>query len=257
MKIAYLLSGFARGYRETAPLLEKNVLRLLRAKHEVDIFISTWKYTDRGGYPEFDKNPEEELLKYYKNAKIEIEDNWSFKNRYVCDFYRRFKSWELMDKMGKQYDFVFRDRMDTVHPRIFPINSLESLDDQIIYFPKYIGDHHKDPFQDWTAYGHRKSMEKYFGVFNLLQDVDCQSNITSLMREHPKIYNPEWTLFAGLRNQNAKWRYSDYEVTPYDRHFGNRIHEIDVHEQNGEKFRISTTEYSGVKIPENVNERTL
>lgn len=255
MRIAYLLSGFSRVYRDTAPLLKKNVLNILRAKHEVDIFISTWKLTDRGGYEEFHKDPVSELRKHYKNSNILIEKNWSFENRYVSDFYRRKEAWGMMceeeHRRNKVYDIVFRDRMDTVHFRPFPLRELENLDEEKIYFPRYKDDECKDPFQDWIAYGSRKAMESYYGVYENIKDRSCEYNIESLMTETPKLYTPEWVLYAGLRAANRPWELSSYEVTPYDRHFGNRVHEVDSHlDKNGNLFKLETTIYDGAKVPD-------
>lgn len=255
MKIAYLLSGFARVYRDTAPLLQKNLLQLLKAKYDVDIYISTWKMTDRGGYPEWKIVPHKELQKYYEPKNILIENNWEYKNRYVSDFYRRWRAWELMNGIENmynfQYDIVFRDRTDTVHPNIFPIRELTTIETDKVYFPKYINDHKKHPFQDWIAFGTREAMSDYFNVFNLIKDVPCQENIEILTKEIPPIPDPEYTLWAGLKYQNREWNFSSYEVTPYDRHFGNKVHEVETHENHsGDKFRLPTTIYGGAKIPE-------
>jgi hypothetical protein len=250
MRIAYCISGFARVYRDTIPLLEKNVLKILAAKHQVDVFISTWEKTDRGGYAEWHKDPILEFDRYFSkpNKIIDIEKNFEYKNRYINDFYKRWRAFNLVENQegdSFKYDAVFRDRFDTVHFRPFPLIELEkSCKDDFVFVPRYKNDHEKTPIQDWCAFGSRTAMANYFGVYSILDDVPEEQNLRKLSFTEAKINDPEWVLYAALRFLNQKWEWSSYEVTPYDRYFGNKVHEKYIHvSENGEEFALKTREY--------------
>lgn len=263
MRIAYCISGFARVYKDTAPLLKKNVFDVLRSSnHEVDVFISTWKLTDRGGYEEWIERPYFELEKYYEPlVSYFVEDNWEYENRYVCDFYKRHNAFEqiadyLETKDVEPYDIVFRDRFETVHFSTFEVSELDRcMEKQKILIPRYQNDHGKRPLQDWTAFGPYRCMKAYFDVFKLIEDVSYEENLNKLNSPnvHPK--DPEWVLCAGLKEQDQEWDWSSYEVTPYDRYFGNKVHEVNVYKEGDQKFYLRTRRYGNTKIPEGAIEK--
>lgn len=259
MKIAYLLSGHARVYQHTSHLLEKRLLKTLKKKSQVDVFISTWKMTDRGGCPEWKTSPEAELRKYYPSlARVEIELNWSYTNRYVSDFYKRWKVWSLMveeeQRTGEAYDIVFRDRMDSCHVREFPAEELDDLGDKV-HFPIFVGDYKFRPFVDWIAFGTRDAMFDYFNIFNLIKDASYEDNVAGLINEKLSNYYPEQVLYAGLKSRERETKFSSYEIQPYDRYFGVKVHDIEVHSDDKGEFRLTTRRYGGVvpDVPEREN----
>lgn len=242
MRIAYCISGFSRVYRDTLPLFEKNIWSVLRKDHDLDIFFSTWKLTDRGGYREWHENPYKEF-EHVQNLTLDIEDNFEYNNRYLSDFYKRHRAY--LQSLSGNYDFYFRDRMDSCHIRKFPVSEIDrSIAKNEVFVPTNNGWRTNTIF-DWCAFGPATAMKNYFEVYSLLDDVPCEENIAKFTDKNEfEINDPEAVLSYGLKALNQPWSWSPYSIRAYDRHFGNDVHKRYSHmDENGEEYVLNTRTY--------------
>jgi hypothetical protein len=177
MRIALLLTGYTRTYKECFPSIKKNML----SKYPMDIFCSTWEFQEDGS-----KTNASMLCETYNTKKIIIvpqPDDPIFKKTKDLDIFvfnarakehgvfwadRLARQWKLVQHcfnlIEDSYDLVIRTRYD-LYLNDF---SFENIKKNTIYHPKDIGGW---DFTDHMAYGDYHSMKVYCNLFSNIQEL--------------------------------------------------------------------------------------
>ena len=225
MKIALLVTGFPRTYKQTFD----SWYHFLLSKYDVDMYIVSWDKTEVNYNPHNAKKPASktqlkptdiEDLKnfygdfisdslfidydnYYRNrfANIEIQDRpldvmkvtrkglelGSFWVERLRDqYYVTKKCWDIIPDKNK-YDIFFKISFD-----IF-FENLQILTDKNLVIPKSILDY---KFQDFLAYGSYSYMEKYCSIFDHMETMYIKDNAPICHAE--RIYNWYIAKYCGL-----------------------------------------------------------
>lgn len=212
MKIALLLTGFARQYNKSFLSIKKYLLD----KYDVDIYISSWDKIEKKYNPHsLRKNPEQQQLKYlsanfihkiyannlvkcklhnyeeyYQNrfSPIKFIDrkNDVFKNnqkaidlgsfwveRLRDQWYIVQQGWNLIENK-QQYDIFFRIRFD-IYLLTFRIQDFNL----VVTYPEF-----EDlALSDYLAYGNYESMNKYCNMFDHIENMYIKHNVNIAISE--------------------------------------------------------------------------
>jgi hypothetical protein len=189
MKVAVLLTGFLRTYKETYPILESNILN----KHICDIYSVTWSKQENNNsldekyFELYRKNLKKYKIinseEYYKNKKIFEpldRENDVFKinsrakehgtywaNRLIDQWKLVHECFNLMETPD-EYDLILRLRYDLKLHNI----TLNNTNNLII--PKDIGGWE---FTDHMAYGNPKTMKIYCDLHNHIENLYIENNV--------------------------------------------------------------------------------
>jgi nucleoside diphosphate kinase len=199
-KIAICLSGHLRVFKKTYKKFYENIVNVLEAKFEVDIFMFIWNYEN--------KIDIEEALEIYKPIKYIIKKDFEFKLPSFCEnmkFYKGsvddvtlyfgnhikqkygiYECFGLIDK--NDYDYVIRNRYDNYFQEKIDINSFGNN----LYIPPghyfYLNGKPTN-LNDSFAYGPYKEMEKYSDFVNIYKDILLQIKNKKLSKDYNYLYN--------------------------------------------------------------------
>jgi hypothetical protein len=202
MKIALILTGYSRTYKECY----ENTKKFILDAHDVDVYLSTWNKTQSSFLqPQINSFDVNDLIRTYNPVKYRIEDYDSYYgNRFPSidiesnprpddifktnaraiehgskwverlrdQWYIVKKGWELIDDPSK-YDYVMRLRLDTrINNMVFDYNPKD-----LIVPNKF------NPFTcgtiiaDHMVIGNPKNMEKYCKIFDSIESMYHNDNI--------------------------------------------------------------------------------
>ena len=185
MKIALMLTGHTRKYRDNFPFLCNSLLQY----HDVDIYCCTWSKTQTSINQEqvnIDKNYYQIYQPYLKNNLVLNADNYEktkphlivgdklqfnaravqhlnmgWHERLYDQWYLVKKCWESISNMDS-YKIIFRCRFDIA------LSSAKIRSTDGIVIPKDMGGWN---FSDHLAYGSPAAMKKYCSVVDHIQDL--------------------------------------------------------------------------------------
>jgi hypothetical protein len=189
MRVAILLTGFLRTYKETYSLLESSILN----KYFCDIYSITWSKqegnnsVDEKYFELYKKNLKKYKIidseEYYKNKKVFEpldRDNDVFKTNIRAKEHgtywanRLIDQWKLVHECfnlienPNEYDLILRLRYDL---KLYNI-TLNQTDNLVI--PKDGGGWE---FTDHMAYGNPKIMKIYCDLYNNIENLYVEDNI--------------------------------------------------------------------------------
>lgn len=214
MRTAILISGYLRTFRTNLPKIQENIINRLK---DVDIYIHLTKNENKEDIYLNSFNLEEDI-NYINNQinpiSLVCEDNCHFsENKKINNTYnlwfKFFKLNELKklneETNNKKYDLVikYRPDLDLVTTNIFN----QDFEEDIIYLPKEsvidknkLSNENDDYICDIFAYGNSHSMDRYFSIYDSIDEL-----INS--------YGPvsETILYHHLINNNIKFKQLDIE----------------------------------------------
>lgn len=214
MRIAVLIAGYLRSFKTNIPIIKSKILDKFK---NVDIYIHITKNEIKND-KYFNKINEIEDISYIKNILnpkcILLEDNINIfenpkKNNLYSAWIKYYKLNEIKkinEKLNGAYDLVvkFRPDLNIITEEIFP----KQIEDKIYIPIKSLIDKSKlqNPDDkhmcDIFAYGKSKLMDKYFDIYNKLEE---------LSKEHG--YTPETIIYQYLNKERIPYELIDLEFS--------------------------------------------
>lgn len=210
VKIAILICGYLRSFRDNIESIKTNILNTEHA--EIDIYIHITQTSEKKYLN--DKFKIDEIYTHFKPKIVIISDNIKFNNKYENLYNQNYKFWMLnkrrqeIEKMENiKYDIIMKLRPDVnLQERITFLQSNPTMKD-CIYIPsdtkidktKLMNE--TDPYMcDIIAYGPPHLMDQYFDIYQELDHLIPKYGATN-----------ETLLYYHLSNKQIPYQFIDIQ----------------------------------------------
>lgn len=220
MKVALVLTGHMRCWKQTFPYFKENIVD----KYNADVYIDTWDTEGWWQWGDFYKNSSKvdinELKKYYNPLHVRVE-KYPFFDDVFLERSKQFTNcigWpkntiSMMYKwhggismLNKRYDLVIRTRSDLqfVHP-------LPEFDPSVFYTPEHPG-LNQGGFGDMMHVGNQRDITSFSNIYNELELVYKNTTVFC-----PHLLTEKYIRMLSLNHVEFK---ADYILhnTPWGRH---------------------------------------
>jgi hypothetical protein len=236
MRVALLLSGLTR----SALSCYENLHEVLLSKHDVDIYISTYKQSNISGgddtKQEFTEDDVESVIELYKPKKIIVEDYNFLKNEFVSKYSRYtieqtcipirqtssfYKLNNVFELVPEGYDIYIASRMDVLFLGDFnlesflnkktlsiPSNSYKQTTSENGYYYSRLSDNLG--ILNAIAVGNYENVKCYCSIYQYLDELCLQDG---------HIFHPEFLTLKYLQKKSIQIERFDLDFALYRKSF--------------------------------------